>query len=97
MTHVHKYKKKFIGKNKYCVYMCVIPRCTHYIQPDLLEGKEAICWRCEKSFIVSRSNTNLSPSRCTQKPICIDCKRRKNKSAIEQISIEDIMKIVQEN
>lgn len=75
-THsgAHKYKRKWIGKNKdYEVFACVLPNCRHYISPELLEGKEYICWRCGGNMVAT-VNTRL-----LAKPHCKACTKTKTK------------------
>ena len=72
-TGAHKYKRKWIGKNKdYEVYACVLPNCSHYITPTLLEGKEFICWRCG-NVVVATVNTRM-----LAKPHCKACTKTKS-------------------
>lgn len=79
MKHIHKYIKTKLGKNKdWLVYRCILPNCSHYIRPELLPGKMAICFRCEDKFIVTSEMVRKGKEML--KLHCIDCtKSRKGK------------------
>lgn len=93
----HKYRRKWLGKNKeYEVYACVLPGCLHYIVPDLLEGKESICWRCNKVFTMTNTTKELA------KPHCKNCTKGKkveekpksnfkNKGHLPEIDLSDLV------
>lgn len=49
---VHKYQYLEIGVNKWQVYKCMLPYCTHRIPADDIVGRMAVCWKCEKEFQV---------------------------------------------
>ena len=73
----HKYKRKRIGKDKdYIVYACVLPNCNHYITPELLEGKEFLCWRCGKANLAGVLTRNLA------KPHCKACTKSKKEETL---------------
>ena len=61
----HKYHRVKMGKTReYIVYRCALPTCTHYILRELVVGRESLCHRCGKAFIL----TNKSIQRA--KPTC---------------------------
>lgn len=63
--HCHKYYRVDIGQRKpYVVYRCALPRCTHYLQRELITAKESICWECGERFIVTKANLNQEKLRC---------------------------------
>lgn len=65
--HVHKYFK-VIYPSGWVIFKCVL-NCTHFIDSKLLAGREAICWRCGESFIISEKHVLL------KKPHCDNCTR----------------------
>lgn len=67
--HIHQYRRTNIGvKNKYIVYACNLPLCTHYLRPELVEGKLSLCCRCDKPFVMTKEKLRLA------NPHCDDCK-----------------------
>jgi hypothetical protein len=87
--HVHKYKRVKIGKKRdYEIYRCMIPGCTHYINAELIENRESICWLCDKVFVIT-------PHLYRIKPICEDCKTGRKAGVkakpIEDFSLEDML------
>jgi hypothetical protein len=71
-NHPHKYKRKWLGKNKdYEVYVCILPGCRHYVQAEMLEGKEYICWRCGHAQVATVATRLLA------RPHCKDCTKTK--------------------
>lgn len=75
----HKYRRKWIGKEKnYEIYACILPNCRHYTTPEFLEGKEYICWRCNNTVMATAATRELA------KPHCRGCtKTRSGKPAIK--------------
>lgn len=84
--HVHKYKKVNIAtklNKKYFVFRCVL-NCSHYLPVKLIIGKEALCHKCEKPFIISDKDA--------VKPKCKDCI---NKRPIEnQEDVEEMLRSI---
>lgn len=75
-SHTHKYQKAKLGKDRsYIVYKCVLPECSHYITPELLPGKLAICFRCESKFVIERDM--VRKGREMLKLHCKNCTRNK--------------------
>jgi len=65
VKHLHIYKKKHLGrKGDYVVYACIKSDCSHYIQPDLLEGKRAECPRCGEPYTLTKSILGLAFPHC---------------------------------
>lgn len=63
-NHVHKYRRKFLGKKGYTVYACALPNCLHYVRRELAEGKESICWRCGKKFVITKADLRRAKPHC---------------------------------
>jgi len=60
IEHVHKYMRVKLGKKKdFIVFKCMIPGCTHYLQRDLVVGRESICWVCGELMTLSMKTTTL--------------------------------------
>jgi len=70
--HIHKYIRHKLGKNKYEVFRCAIPGCVHFITASLIVGRESVCWRCGRVFVVTADLVR-------KKPHCAACTRRKDK------------------
>lgn len=49
---VHKYLRIKTEKNERILFRCVLPNCSHYIMEEFIIGKECICWRCSKVFVI---------------------------------------------
>lgn len=72
VRHIHKYQRVDIAKTpgkSYPVFKCVLPQCSHYITPELVVGKETICWRCDEVFLLTVDLARLV------RPHCKDCTR----------------------
>lgn len=78
--HIHKYKFAIVGKD-YRVYACALSDCYHYIQEDLVVGKQSICWRCGLPCEVRREKDGT----IRRKPHHATCNagRQKGKIAIK--------------
>lgn len=78
--HIHKYKLKDLNrdlkKGPYYVYICILPDCSHYLREELIDDKQALCHRCEESFIIRKGYIRQGNHRVV-KPICQDCVNRK--------------------
>lgn len=69
--HIHKYVRRKLRDA--IVYACVLPGCPHYILPEFLEGRIALCNRCpDKIFVITKAAAKL------EKPHCEDCYRETN-------------------
>lgn len=67
--HVHKYERVKMGKDKsFIVYKCALPGCTHYIQETFIQGKIALCWRCNEEFVIG--------AKVHRKPLCPSCTKK---------------------
>jgi len=82
--HLHKYKRTSIGRKKYVVYKCILPLCTHYIEKSLVEGKLAICNKCDKPMVMTKHAMTLA------KPHCLDCTNRKVKVVVSELPKEEV-------
>lgn len=77
----HKYEKRDLGVAKpYMVQHCALKSCTHYLSMTAAIGKESLCWKCDKPFILTRLSARL------KQPRCLDCKevRDKRVKAVDQ-------------
>jgi hypothetical protein len=55
-----RYKKFLVKSDKgTIIYKCVLPRCNHFIAKALVQGRESICWVCEKPVIITTEMMNL--------------------------------------
>ncbi len=65
--HIHTYVRKGKGRSAR-QYMCANPHCIHYVNRELLRGKESVCSVCHKTVIL------LTPDQLQlAKPRCIMC------------------------
>jgi uncharacterized paraquat-inducible protein A len=80
-NHVHKYKRMIIGGKRvirdevtgqrrivesdsgHLILKCVY--CPHYVIPELAIGRQAECWRCGGTFILS--DESISKAKPTHK------------------------------
>lgn len=61
----HKYRRVKMGKDKsYIVYRCDIPTCSHYVQRELAVGRESICHKCGKTFVLTMKNVTQAKPSC---------------------------------
>lgn len=67
MKHVHKYRRKVIGKRGYTVYKCAFKDCRHFIDAKLVVGRSCVCWKCGTIFTLTEKSATLT------KPHCLDC------------------------
>jgi hypothetical protein len=69
VCNLHRYKRIKI-QHSHTVYKCQNPGCTHYVLPDLLEGRIAQCYNgCDEPFIITKAKARLA------KPHCDKCTR----------------------
>lgn len=73
--HVHKYHRIRLGKNKRIEYKCAIPGCVHHLPPELVIGRECICWVCGEPFYLDKWALQLA------KPHHRECIRKSNNRA----------------
>ena len=91
--HIHRYVKATLGRNKWPIYKCDLPDCSHYISAELVEGKFSICHRCGERFILTAALLKLA------NPHCLRCTERKVdpvvKSVVDRmfddLNIEDLL------
>lgn len=85
VKHIHKYQKVILGRNKdYVLYKCMIPSCTHNLQPELMLGIEAMCYDCGTTFTIN-SRADL-----IERLKCLDCRKGPDVDSF------DILKILEE-
>lgn len=91
--HTHKYERRFIGRKKdYEVFVCQIPRCTHYVEAAFIVGRQSICWVCGDEFVVFKPTNNPVPKR----PHCRECTRKRDKSHVKPVEGIDPLAILDE-
>lgn len=95
MKHSHKVRRRNLGRKKdYIVYACVLPNCSYYVVPDLILGKEVICWSCGKPFIMTYGRLIAKPTCCTNKRFNAD-QIIKGQPEFKQ-ELDDIFKMLKE-
>ena len=60
----HRYVRIKIGKNKRILFKCSLPTCPHTLIPEKLEGRESLCNKCGKPFIITKSNVKQAKPNC---------------------------------
>lgn len=80
-NHLHKYKKIDLGRNgnKFLVFKCTKPACSHYVAVHLAEGKLCECNRCGETMLLTKAAMQLA------KPHCVNCVKRK-KTDVETVA-----------
>jgi hypothetical protein len=68
--HYHVYKRVKWGKKKTPIYRCILPGCTHYVLPEMLENRVAACPVCSKPYVIDIRKTTL------KRPHCDNCRTR---------------------
>lgn len=85
-NHLHRYKKVNLSRKpgeKYFVYRCMKPACSHYIPMHLAEGKLCECNRCGDPIILGKFQLQGSSNQALTLPHCVECtKRKKTNDAI---------------
>ena len=76
--HVHKYMRVRLGYKKpkeerYLVFKCMKPGCSHYIRAELVLGQWNECWRCGAAMVMNQWSAQF------KKPHCRDCTRGYNR------------------
>jgi len=84
VDHIHKYVRTKLGSKP--IYKCALSGCTHFIQPQLVEGRNAICGRCGGIFTI----TKRTLKNCPAKPHCENCYKKKQ----EDIEIDKALEIL---
>lgn len=83
-SHVHKYKRAKLGKNKqFVVYRCVLPDCTHYLAEHHIVGQRNVCWVCGKPHIIYRDSNGV-----LARPHCKSCTKSKKGKDEEVITFD---------
>lgn len=77
--HLHRYKRKKLGKNNYVVFKCTLAGCSHYIRKELAEGQVCECNRCFEPMVLDKASMQLA------KPHCAKCVVRKDKDVHDTI------------
>lgn len=85
----HKVRRKNLTRDKekkpYLVHACILPGCHFYMACHLMLGKEVICNRCDKPFIMDARSIVES------KPHCKDCTKKRRTTVIKDVALEDFM------
>lgn len=86
IRHIHKYKRiRF--KSGHTIFRCMLPGCSHFIREELLQGREAICWKCKKAFIILTIELKF--------PHCENCYRgRKKEVKFDKDAIDILMSTI---
>jgi len=71
--HTHKFRRHTYETGSK-IYFCTLPKCNKKIKVGLALGKESICWRCGKEFVMNEYSVRLA------KPHCEDCHKSKVES-----------------
>lgn len=89
-NHLHKYKKVDLarkkGKEKFLVYKCQVPTCSHYIPLSLAEGRVCECNRCGGVMLITKTTLQRSNGGAMSLPHCDDCIKRKNEETILDVA-----------
>ncbi len=89
-NHLHKYKKIDLsrkrGKEKFLVYRCQVPTCSHYIPLTLAEGRVCECNRCGGVMVITKATLTRSNGGAMALPHCDDCIQRKNAPEILEVA-----------
>lgn len=64
------------GANKREVYLCAESYCTHSLPAQEAEGKDTICWHCNKVCKVPKGR----PGRRVVRPHCFTCTKQYKRS-----------------
>lgn len=70
-NHTHTYRRVEWGKNKYVIYRCMEPTCTHYLPSHAILSKPTKCYACGAVFLITQDMI----SRKTMKLRCEECKK----------------------
>jgi hypothetical protein len=87
-NHLHRYKKVNLSRKKdekYYVYRCTKPACTHYVPLHLAEGKLCECNRCGEPIVLGKFQLQGSPNQALTLPHCVDCTKRR-KTDVEMVA-----------
>lgn len=84
VKHIHKYKKVTF-ESGYVVLNCVLG-CPHYIRREVAVGRMALCWRCERPFVLNESASQMAKPHCQRQ----DCsKTRKALSNEDRVRLKE--------
>jgi len=86
VDHIHKYTRVKLGKKP--IYKCALVGCTHFIQVELVEGRNAICNRCECIFPI----TKRTLKNCPAKPHCERCYKKKPEDISVDEALDELLK-----
>jgi transcription initiation factor IIE alpha subunit len=60
--HDHKLKRKNYRNNE-SIYFCVL-NCDYKVHTELALGKQVICWRCGRPFLMTEYSCRLAKPHC---------------------------------
>jgi hypothetical protein len=75
LQHVHRYQR-IKWKTGQLAYKCMRDGCTHFINAELLEGKECECYVCKETFIVDSVQAQR------KRPHCKSCRAKGSRITI---------------
>lgn len=81
--HAHKYRRHRY-KTGNIVFFCALPDCSVKVTPALTLGKKAVCWRCEKEFIMNDYSIRLA------RPHCDACHNPKLKDILPEVPTHQV-------
>jgi hypothetical protein len=90
---VHKYQKAKLKPSGKIIYKCILPGCPHYVFPEFVLNREAMCNECSDTFVMPHAVSSL-----ISKPVCFSCAAKRKKGAVSikksttLTSVEDFMK-----
>ncbi len=91
-THIHKYKRVKLGKDKtFITYRCMLPDCSHYIEQKLVVGRKSLCWKCDEPVIITKDKNGVQ-ARPTHRPYCPGKENLVEQNEIVKESVEDMMR-----
>lgn len=87
---VHKYLRVKTKKNERVIFRCVLPGCMHYITEEFIVGKESICWRCPKVFVIQ------GRMKYRTRPYCEVHVKEKEKveSVVPSNAVDDLLEVL---
>ena len=96
--HYHKYKYVNLTRNPkkepYHVYKCVLPNCSHYIRMELIDGKEAMCYKCDDIFTIREARIKKG-KQIYVKLHCENCVQNSGRRTPDKVQhVDDIDKLI---
>lgn len=60
----HKYQR--IKQTSRNIWRCMLTNCTHFLRREEIIGKESICHRCGKKFLIEKALIHLKKLHCRE-------------------------------